>query len=107
MWRLDPSPVHSDRDTVTVPSKIVSAFVTSSSNVGGMTVVARVTGSASGTSKRRIRERSNFITGYLVIDSEKRDGRRKRDNVRLFTMKIYGSRSNTSTSATPDVPSTP
>src|SRR4051812_12451240 len=82
MWRLDPSPVHSDRDPVTVPSKIISAFVTSSSKVGGITVVARAAGSASAASERRIKERNNFITGYLVIDSKKRNGRRKRENVR-------------------------
>src|SRR6266446_540808 len=114
MWRSEPWPAHSERIVVVVPSKIVSALVTSSSNVGGITVVARAEGRASSTKQhRRKRERSGFIKALsLVIDSsEPRDRCNPGKfawflrHIYSFTHKNHGSRSNTSTRATPGLPS--
>src|ERR1051326_5095680 len=67
MWRFAPSPVPSERRPETGPSKIVSAFVTSSSKVGGITVVARTAWDETATRKARTRERKTFIKSFRNV----------------------------------------
>src|SRR5687768_15374744 len=68
MWRLAPSPIHSDFRAVTVPSKIISASLTRRSKVGGITVVAPLGATERARQATNRKERSSFISRIFWLE---------------------------------------